>query len=417
MARMAQASPFDLNNNKKISNAPIHKQVLPPIVPYFWIFLFILNLLLLVDEIQFANQSWFLILFLVRLGQTFAAFFASIAIYYRKEISADSCSLFLLFALAFGACFALFEGGENLTRVNINALSYFLLALAFKGSKKDWLQIYLPVATFLLLAPVGLRFLSIANFTNMFFVVGSLILANFAVFFKSYLINDSFGHIIDEGDSEMARELRIDKIDDQVEQVGLGLDNYLASSFLAAHKTLTQNEFTAESFYCQDLVDLVRDAVDTEVKNYKSFPKTQILFHVPRQIPNNVWVKAEASELKALTNQLISEAVASLGMHTGVVRVSVQFTLKQMMIFIEDNGRGLTSAALMKLKLSQNNSSDHFLSPTEMRAMLKFWGGDFEMATRLGVGRRVCMSFPMREVTVRARNSFREFSQLSLSDA
>jgi hypothetical protein len=409
---MAQASSVQIQKNRKKSN----QQELVPLIPYFWIFLVALNLLILIDEMQFANQNWFLAIFLIRLAQTFTAFFAAVAIYFRREVSAEYLSLYLLFALAFGSCFALFEGGESLSRVNINALLYFLLALGFRGAKKDWFQIYLPVASFLLLAPVGLRFLNLANFSNLFFIIGSLILSSFAVFVKNYLIDDSFGHIIEDGEPEMAREFKDENFS---EQSGLGFDNYLASSFLAAHKTLTQSEFSAESFYCQDLVDLIHEVVDFEINKHKNLLKTQILFHVPRHIPNNVWVKAEATELKSLTNQLISEAAASLGMQTGVVRVSVQFTLKQMMIFIEDNGRGLTSAALLKLKMKQEAEFEigEILSPTEMRALLKFWGGDFEMATRMGVGRRVCMSFPMREVTVRAKNSFREFNQLSLSDA
>ncbi len=196
---MAQAShpPFDKTKSQS-----------PATIPYFWIFLVVLNLLLLIDEIQFSNQNWFIALFLVRLAQILVAFFAATSIYFKKEISSDYASLYFLFSLAFGSCFALFEGGENLSRVNINALFYFLLAFSYRGEKKDWIQIYLPVSTFLLLIPIGLRFLNLVSSSRLVYIVLSLVFGNLSLFFRSYFISESFGKIVDEGEPEMKTELK-----------------------------------------------------------------------------------------------------------------------------------------------------------------------------------------------------------------
>lgn len=342
----------------------------------------------MVDELRFAGASFFLILFLTRLAQLLISFFATSAIFLKKEISEDFLSLYILFLIAVGAGFSLFESNELVGRLSINAFFYLLLAASFTGSIKDWLQIYLPVASFLLFAPIGLKASHLFHLQNLSFVIASFICSNGIVFVRQFVRHNPSSKKNDSVMPDM--NFKISK-------------NEISEEFFL--RTEEENQevrdfFSVEMFGCKDLMALISETVLDKKNRFKNFPRTEIMIVGPRSTPIGWGIQTDPLELKSMLSQLIEESAGSLGMQTGFVRISVQFTLKQMHLIVEDNGRGLEKDALMKLEqkglLAAEEITHASQTSIEMRSLLKFWGADFEFATRLGVGRRVCMSFPLK---------------------
>lgn len=371
---------------------------------YLWVLFVFVNILLMIDELRYANLSIFVVLFLTRLIQLLVAFFAVSAIFLKREISADILSLYILFLIAAGAGFSLVEPGELVIRLSINAFFYLLLAASYKGSLKDWLQIYLPVATFLLFAPVGLKASHLFHFENLSFVIASFVCSNGIVFVRQYINRFSPA---EKSDGELIPNSNISN--------DISEEFFLRSN---EENQAVRDFFSAEMFGCQDMMSLFSEIVSEKQSRFKIAPRTEIMLVSPRSIPNGWGIQAEPDDLKQMLSQLIEESACSLGMQTGFVRINIQFTLKQMHLIVEDNGRGLGKDTLLKLKqkniIQVEASSETARTPLEMRSLLKVWGADFEFATRLGVGRRVCMSFPLRlfaeQIVVQGFENFQTYN-------
>ena len=360
----------------------------------------------MIDELQMVGQNLFIVFFLTRITQVLVAFFAATALFFKKEILAEVLSLYILFLIAVGACFSIFEPSEMVLRLSINAFFYLLLAASYKGTLKDWAQIYLPVASFLLFVPMGLKASHLFHFQNLYFVIASFLCSNGIVFIRKY---------VNLGESDAPQ--------DKLPQESENFEEKLSGIVFKDKEEISavQNVFTAELFRCTDMLGILNALVLQKKTQFKDLSRTQILLVAPPTGPEGFGIQTEAGELKQVLAQLIDESVGSLGMQTGFVRLNVQFTLRQMLLIIEDNGRGLGKDALLRLKAKglQNAQETHpaqaaVLAPLEMRSLLKFWGADFEIATRLGVGRRVCMSFPLAslaaEEMIRPFEGFKKYA-------
>ncbi len=359
-----------------------------------------INVLLIVDEMQLVGQNVYLVFFLIRLALSFVAVFAATAIYFKKPISGDFLSLYTLFLIAVGACFSLFQPSEMILRLSINAFFYLLLAASFKGTLRDWLQIYFPVASFLLFAPIGLKANFLMHFENLYFVVASLACSNGIVLIRRYVSVHSGANPEDEAVIQDQKEKNMSPF----EAAGEVMSNN--RMFLSEEQDLGH----CEVLKCRDLITAISEMVQAKKLQFKTYNKTQISIQSPRSGPEGLGVVADEKDLRLIVGQLIDEAVESLGMQTGFVRLSVQLTQRQLLVIIEDNGRGLGKDIIARLKaknrleLSSQNSSQApeavLLAPREMQSLLRFWGADFEVITRLGVGRRVCMNFPLTALAI-----------------
>ncbi len=387
---------------------------------YLWGLFVLINVTLLIDELQLVGQHLFLVFFLIRLTQTFLAFFAATAVFFRKEISGDFLSLYIVFLIAVGACTSLFDPSEIILRLSINTFFYLLLAASFSGSIKDWLQIYLPVASLLLLAPVGLKATYLLHFDNLYFVFASLACSNGIVFIRSYLAYKTL-----DGESDFMPVDALGTADSSALEAHL--DNQSSVPISRANMEFF-NEGPAPStdiISYSALINLLNEIVGQKQLQYRNLVKTKISAFAPRTGPQGFGIRTEMRNLKPVLIQLIDEAVTSLGMQTGFVRINVQLTLRQMLLMVEDNGRGVSKEALQRLKLKSLQKPQNLptaemidLVPQEMRALFQFWGAEFEIATRLGVGRRVCMSFPLEALSLdEVVQSLEEFTPYSSNEA
>ena len=362
---------------------------------YLWGLFVIVNILLMIDELQLVGQNLFLLFFLIRLSLLLVAFYSATALHFKKTLSGDFLSLYVLFLISVGAIISLFDSSEMILRLSINAFFYLLLAASFSGEIKDWLQIYLPAASFLLFAPVGLRASYLLHFENIYFVLASLLCSNGIVFVRKYLKIKSPSEIkMAIGDASNESLFNHESANlDHTSQLIIGEDEGSMEQHLKPD---------IEIYPYQKLLILIREVVGQKQRDFSDLKKTQISAFTPRIGPDGFGIRTEVKDLKPILNQLIDEAVESLGMQTGFVRLHIQFTLRQMFLIVEDNGRGISKDALLKLKARNLQESllpidgqEMKLMPLEMRALFKYWGAEFEMASRLGVGRRVCMSFPL----------------------
>ncbi len=374
---------------------------------YLWILLVVANTLLMIDELRFSNASFFLVLFSFRLVELLVAFYVVSAIHFKKVISEELLSLYLLFLIAVCSGFSLFVPSELISRLIINIFFYLLLSASFRGALKDWLQIYMPVASFLLFIPIGLKASYLFHLENLSFLVASFICSNAIVFVRQYLnFNPVSSDTPPSGlqpnsfNSRARENLEADRSSNSEPNVqGVHPTEKLVFS-QPEEKSVVQDLFSVEVVECKELLDLINEVVAKKKSRFGQFPRTEITIQTPRSVPAGWGLFADFEELKSMLSQLIEESAKSLGMQTGFVRLSVQFSLRQLHLIIEDNGRGLGKDAILKLKqkglVELDEQIQSNLSPLEMRDRLKVWGAEFEFATRLGVGRRVCMRFPLR---------------------
>ncbi len=110
-----------------------------------------------------------------------------------------------------------------------------------------------------------------------------------------------------------------------------------------------------------------------------------------------VAVQINLNDFSLVVETLLDQAVTALACGEGVIRLGLHSGLRQIQLTIEDNGRGMNDDHLHRLRqkgLLQQTTVQGHLSFKQIQALLRFWGGRADRASRLGVGSRVCLEIP-----------------------
>ncbi len=151
------------------------------------------------------------------------------------------------------------------------------------------------------------------------------------------------------------------------------------------HHAGEKQESISDQVLLNDVIDVLREAINQAESKYSGKKNMRVTLDLPAPMSLPVAVAAEKNDLRNLFASAISKSIGSLNGEQGVVRVALRVGYKAASVTIEDNGWGLRE------KFSPNSAAGHELSLREIQAMVSFWGGRFEVLSRLGVGSRMSM--------------------------
>jgi sensor histidine kinase regulating citrate/malate metabolism len=115
----------------------------------------------------------------------------------------------------------------------------------------------------------------------------------------------------------------------------------------------------------------------------------------PSDVTIPLAVRGNRDSFMSLVQSLLERAMDSLTGPDGVVRVVLKPGMRSVSVLIEDNGRGLNEALILKLEAKGLVSrSDTRLSWKDLRSLAEASDWSLDLQARLGVGSRVTLEFP-----------------------
>ena len=120
----------------------------------------------------------------------------------------------------------------------------------------------------------------------------------------------------------------------------------------------------------------------------------RIRFKSSTESPVPLAVRGRPEILRTLARDLLAVAADSLLKGEGVVTVILRPGLRVVTLTIEDNGRGLNEAMLIKLEDKGLATRSARLSVREIRSLAKAIGWSLGIQGRLGVGSRIALELP-----------------------
>lgn len=162
---------------------------------------------------------------------------------------------------------------------------------------------------------------------------------------------------------------------------------------LAPHALESDDEMNRIDY--KSLEDLIGGEVERFSGELIDPSKIKISFVYPREVPIPIEVLGSIQTLRSVLRGLLNLAHDSLVGGEGVIRVGIRLGINSVSLSVEDNGRGLNEAFILRLQekgvLSQATGRWDLKS---LRQAAETSGWRFEMLARLGVGARVTLELP-----------------------
>lgn len=147
-----------------------------------------------------------------------------------------------------------------------------------------------------------------------------------------------------------------------------------------------QEEFSLQEVSSKNLIELLSQLMSEKRNYHKDSKDLTLSLQIPKIHENTCLVRCDLEKLKLILSQLIDESIRSLGLAKGRVRMQLDYSAYQANLVLEDNGRGVGE------ELPENSEN---LKLMDIYGITRAWGAQLEVATRLGVGRRICIRFPL----------------------
>ncbi|MFZ4402973.1 MAG: sensor histidine kinase [Pseudobdellovibrionaceae bacterium] len=143
------------------------------------------------------------------------------------------------------------------------------------------------------------------------------------------------------------------------------------------------------------LIDILVSEKRTQFRN-----KPNIEIEAKLQNSYGAFIKVNNIELKRVLSNLITNAVEALDDQKGLIQISVIQNNAKNIIRIEDNGKGIPDAVLVKLGErgvthgKSGNDSGSGLGIYHAKNTVESFGGQFIIESKVGVGTVITMTFP-----------------------
>lgn len=333
----------------------------------------------------------------------------------RIPLSDIACSASFAALIGLSVSLVTGVGSQILTTLltDISGLLFLVSALFYRGSVRTWWMWFAPVSFALLMAPIAVveargyvtsfgDVLRAALVPGLSFLGGNMIATLRDTLRGSDELRRSMGELRSRLHS---RSLDLRKLSGEVSrvvhwspygdervhghasrwsEVEYHLDPYMLD-VSGPESTLDQKSLEA----------VVAAEMDHLAGQITARPKIKLTFIHPREIPVPLAVQGDGAVLHAVLRGLLAQALDALIADEGVIRVSVRPSMTHVAIAIEDNGRGLSEAFILKLQekgvLPRSNGRWDLRG---IRRACEKSGWKFEMFARLGVGARVILELP-----------------------
>ena len=147
--------------------------------------------------------------------------------------------------------------------------------------------------------------------------------------------------------------------------------------------------------------------------------KTRLILTGPSAASVPMMVRAERFSIHKILRSLIAQAIDASTGGEGIVRVGMRVSLSDVVISVEDNGRGLSEAMLEKLASNGvlQNADVERLSLQVVRQQLEQKGATMEVMARLGVGTRIVIEIPRLDAYARMPGAQPTYATISLESS
>lgn len=373
-----------------------------------------------------------------------------------RKLDATVGPMYVFLALGLLSVHAIVEGPERLGGLITASLAFLVAAVVLRAHRSDWLALFLPLCSALVLVPAVLKTeLSIslslsavtlacgqaltwlramneaaagaaASLRTLNEKVNSMIPIREDEMIKRQFANDRnwtrelqsplaalqmLAHADDELSPESKRLmdeaiLKIRRLAEQAESAQARAAAERASEKArgaemqiveAPVSGVDLSKGESQMFRLEDIARMMDAAMAKKRSGLPMNSRVQLSWSrsVERDLP--VVIQINADDFSMVVGSLIDQAIESLGGGEGVVRVGLHPGLRQIQVTVEDNGRGMTEELLMRLQargLGQPPLASSRLSFKQIRALISFWGGRVDRQARLGVGSRVTVEIP-----------------------
>lgn len=317
-------------------------------------------------------------------------------------------------ALLVALCAAMSAGEIFWLGSDISGVLFLLIAILYRGSSRGWWLIHAPIGLLLLFIPVArweiADLLSTTGLMRASLVpglsfVGSCLIAT---------LHETLTRSI-EGADELARlraqsyqklrnlkdmEIEMKEIirnlskapipaakpsDDPVTDLA-----WQTVEFSSAEGPMSSQAESDSMTYAQiqNLLSQETDRASRLATNAKLYMSSPTDLSIP------LAMRGRLETLQTLIRGLVESALDSL-VGNGVIRLTLSPGLRSLVICLEDNGRGLNEALVLKLEAKGlMTKAEARLSWSELKALAEACGWTLELQARLGVGSRVTLELP-----------------------
>ena len=323
------------------------------------------------------------------------------------------------FAVLFGLAAAMSFGGgtRSVLVADLSGFMFLVAAASYRGSMSTWWRWLMPTSFILLIGPLAIweatgvikgtgDLLRAIFIPGLSYLGGSLIASLRDTLRRSHEAKSAIGDLKSKLIANAFDLKRLGgEMTDIFDWMGQGTKTARAvssvnnTSWDAVEYKLDPHALTeigpSEWLTHERLQELLMAEMDRLSAEIVKRPKIKLSFISPREVPVPLAVKGQVDTLRAVLHGLLAQALDSMIADEGVIRVGLRPGLRSVSITIEDNGRGLNEAFLLKLqeKGVLARSSDRW-DIKRIRRAAEVSGWRFEMLARLGVGARVTLEMP-----------------------
>jgi signal transduction histidine kinase len=336
-----------------------------------------------------------------------------------EPLRASDIALSISFALLVALSFALSARGSSILGADVSGVLFLLIALVYRGSTRSWWWFYAPIGLILLFAPVA-RWESIGALNLGGILRASLIPGlSFVGACLIATLRESVQLSI-EGSEELRALrvrgiLRVREVQDMENDMKTLVETLsksipIAPALAAASEvSMIENTWETVEFSSPEAMNAhvesetlsyveIQRLLSAELENAsKTSAQRRVKLHLtsPSDVTIPLAVRGNRDSFMSLVQSLLERAMDSLTGPDGVVRVVLKPGMRSVSVLIEDNGRGLNEALILKLEAKGLVSrSDTRLSWKDLRSLAEASDWSLDLQARLGVGSRVTLEFP-----------------------
>lgn len=296
---------------------------------------------------------------------------------------------------------------------DLSGLLFLIAAASYRGSVKMWWLLMAPASFLLLMAPVAVAeakgtvtalgdLLRTALVPGLAFLAGNLVATFRDTLTRSRELTAEIGGLEAK---LIAHALDLKKLGGEMAEI---MDRFAKNEFTGRFGRMKWNpvEYALAPYDLEmddemnridynTLEDLIGGELDRFSGELIDPVKVKISFAYPRELTIPIEVRGSARVLRSVLRGLLNLAQDSLVGGEGVIRVDIRLGINSVSLSVEDNGRGLNEAFILRLQekgVLPRSTGRWDLKSLRQTAEASGWR--FEMHARLGVGARVTIELP-----------------------
>jgi signal transduction histidine kinase len=396
--------------NLRLTKTNNYGQIIGPLILALGYVLFVIS------SFNYSNKPWFY--FLIG-GRLLAIFLAIIVIIIQRKNFNESKvdSYYYTFCLGLQAFHGSLEGSTSIDFYSYTGIFFIIASLSVSTTFKNWLTCFFPIQILFLIFPLFLKnsiyFTSLGKFIDSFslpvsgLIIGLVIVwintQKHEMYLQNIKLKDDLAKEQERISKQLAHDIRsplaslnmvtrdLNSLPESYRLIirnSVGRINDIANSLL--HQS---NQNNSESI---NLLSAIVDSLISE-KRIQYRDKMGVEIELDHSSAYGIFVNINPTELSRLLSNLINNSIEAFPSSIGKILVKLSNEENNVLIYLEDNGKGIPSEALKKLGeegFSFNKKDGFGLGIYHAKKTIENFGGTFNIESSLGNGTKVFIKLP-----------------------